>query len=181
MLPQKLWLALGVLTLCTANAAVIYKWTDADGMVHFSDQSVPGAERVVTGTPNSSDAPKAPPPPPTAAAQTRKDVLAYTQFELISPVAEQSFFGDEQIGMNLALSPALKDGQTITWRLNGTEMTDVPANGTSFALSAADLGRGTYSIAATVTDDATGQTRSSNSVTFYVKKPGLLSPQHGRN
>jgi len=27
-----------------AHALVVYKWTDAQGVVHFSDQPVPGAE-----------------------------------------------------------------------------------------------------------------------------------------
>ena len=26
-------------------SAVVYKWIDADGVVHFSDQPVPGAEK----------------------------------------------------------------------------------------------------------------------------------------
>ncbi|NNE61472.1 MAG: DUF4124 domain-containing protein, partial [Woeseia sp.] len=36
-----------VLFLCAAAAsAQVYKWTDADGVVHYSDQPTPGAEII---------------------------------------------------------------------------------------------------------------------------------------
>ena len=31
-----------------AQGRVVYKWIDAEGVVHFSDQPVPGAEKVFT-------------------------------------------------------------------------------------------------------------------------------------
>jgi hypothetical protein len=40
------------------------------------------------------------------------------------------------------------------------------------------LDRGTYTIAATITDQKTGASQSSNSVTFFVRQPSALSPQH---
>ena len=36
------------------QAAVVYKWTDSDGVVHFSDQPVPGAEKITTGATNTA-------------------------------------------------------------------------------------------------------------------------------
>jgi hypothetical protein len=46
------WIALGLLTVFAGSlavqAAVVYRWVDADGVVHFSDQPVPGAEKIVT-------------------------------------------------------------------------------------------------------------------------------------
>jgi hypothetical protein len=40
------------------------------------------------------------------------------------------------------------------------------------------LDRGTYTIAATVTDQNTGEAQSSGNVTFFVRQPSALSPQH---
>ena len=54
MHPRQTWLAIGLLTACTVQAAVIYKWVDADGVVHYSDQSSPGAEKIVTAGSSSS-------------------------------------------------------------------------------------------------------------------------------
>ena len=46
---------LAALAAFAAQAAVIYKWTDADGVVHFSDQPVPGAEKIYTGASNTAE------------------------------------------------------------------------------------------------------------------------------
>jgi hypothetical protein len=40
------------------------------------------------------------------------------------------------------------------------------------------LARGTYTVAATVSDAVSGESRSSDPVTFYVREPSALSPQH---
>ena len=52
MHPRKLWLAVSLLTAFTVQAAVVYKWVDADGVVHYSDQASPGAEKIYTSAPN---------------------------------------------------------------------------------------------------------------------------------
>jgi hypothetical protein len=45
----------------------VYRWKDANGVWHYSDQPQPGAELVKTGRRNSSSSmPSAPPPPPAA-------------------------------------------------------------------------------------------------------------------
>ncbi|MGB6309731.1 MAG: DUF4124 domain-containing protein, partial [Steroidobacteraceae bacterium] len=161
-----------------AQAAVIYKWTDSDGVVHFSDQPGPGAEKITTGATNlatsgssghTADA-------PATNAEQKKGPLDYGEFSITTPTPEQTFFGDEPVNANLALNPNLKPGQTVTWHLNGAE---IEAQGpAATAITLPHLDRGTYVIAATVTDSTTGQSRISDSVTFYVKQPSELSPQH---
>jgi hypothetical protein len=159
-----------------ANAAVIYKWKGPDGVWHYSDQPVEGAERIVTGGTStysgtgsvrglSAPGKQAPKPPATALQQVA----------ITSPQAEQSFFGDEPISVNLAVSPAMTAVQAVAWTLNGAPLTDQPPTATQFTLQS--LPRGTYSLSATVTDSNTGSAQSSN-VTFYVRQPSALSPQH---
>lgn len=159
---------------------MVYKWTDSDGVVHYSDQPVPGAEKIFTAgspsTPGSvasarSASPELPGP--------RKNVpagLNYSQLAITSPAPEQSFFGDEVISVHLAVEPALKPDQIITWHLNGRQLDDVGPAATQFSLP--HLDRGTYAIAATVADPTTGESSSTDSVTFYVRQPSSLSPQH---
>jgi hypothetical protein len=88
------------------------------------------------------------------------------------------FFGDEIVPVRLHLEPSLKPNQTITWHLNGKQLTDQPPDATGFALQG--LARGTYAVAATVTDLVSGESQSTDSVTFYVRQPSELSPQHKR-
>jgi hypothetical protein len=170
---------LASLAAFAGQAAVIYKWTDAQGVVHYSDQSVPGAQKIYTNSPttsgsgatsNSNANAQAPAIPGSAAKQ------GYSIIAITSPSSEQSFFGDEPIGVALALEPNLKPGDTVTWHLNGQELADQGPGTTQFTLPHMD--RGTYAIAATVTDPKSGESQSTPSVTFYVRQPSALSPQH---
>jgi hypothetical protein len=175
-----LWRPCLVLCLFAAFAAygaVIYKWTDSDGVVHFSDQPVPGAEKIVTSSSTSNGiggavqrgtTPSQIPAKPTA--------MSYTTFSIDSPAKEQVFFGDEIVPVRLTLDPGLKPNQSITWHLNGKELDDQPPSAVSFTLQS--LARGTYVIAATITDSVTGESKTSDSVTFYSRQNSELELQH---
>jgi Domain of unknown function (DUF4124) len=178
MHPRRPWIVLAALAAFAGQAAVVYKWTDSDGVVHYSDQPVPGAERIVTaGSPSpAGSVPSARSANPGLPDPKKNTSVNYSQFAITSPAPEQTFFGDEVIGVHLAVEPALKPDQTITWHLNGRQLDDVGPAATSFSLP--HLDRGTYAIAATVTDSTTGESTSTGSVTFYVHQPSSLSPQH---
>jgi hypothetical protein len=168
-------IALGALTAPVTFATTVYRWTDADGVIHFSDQPEPGAEKVpigptkLYGTPKSTtkQVKKGQEPPKPMAAH-----LGYTSVAVISPGAERTFF-DEPIPVSLGLTPALQDGHSLTWFLNGTPLEQ---NSESFTIPYLD--RGAYTIYATITDNNTGESTSSAPVSFYVQQPSVLSPQH---
>src|SRR5277367_731790 len=174
MHPRKTWLGLGLLAACAVQAAVIYRWVDADGVVHYSDQESPGAERIVTSAPNTTAAgPRA----ASAVQAPRKPVassLNYADITITSPQSEQTFFGDDPIGVHLSLTPGLKTGHSIAWHVNGRQLDD-QQDVVSFTIPRLD--RGTYSVMATITDQQTGESQNSNSVTFFVRQTGALSPQ----
>jgi Domain of unknown function (DUF4124) len=175
MHPRILCFVLGALVAFGASAAVVYKWVDADGVVHYSDQPVPGAEKIYTSSAAKSGT-VVPLPGANQAAKKPGKATGFTQLEITSPAADQTFFGDEVVGVNLALTPALGPGQIITWHLNGKQLTDQAPDATSFVLPRLD--RGAYAIAATVTDQTTGESQSTPSVSFFVRQPSALSPQH---
>ena len=174
MHPRKTWLGLGLLAAFSVQAAVIYKWVDADGVIHYSDQAQPGAEKIVTSSAPSSGVAlgarsNAPPPPKRPPASA----LNYSEFSITSPVPDQTFFGDDIIGVHLALAPTLKPNHILVWHLNGKEL-ESPADPFSFTIPRQD--RGTYNLTATITDQATGESQNSNNVTFYVRQPSALAP-----
>jgi len=116
-------LALGLFAVA-AQAAVVYKWTDANGVVHFSDQPEPGAEKIFTSAEalNRSAAPAHSGPNAGKPAQKIiKPGITYPTFAVTSPSAEQSFF-DEAVPVSLDLSPTLQTGHSLTWHLNGTAL-----------------------------------------------------------
>jgi hypothetical protein len=170
---------LAALATFAGQAAVIYKWTDSDGVVHYSDQPVAGAEKISAGSSSAGrSAPPARPTPDSQATGAKKEQsgLAYTEFSITSPAPDQTFFGDDDVYVNLALDPGLKPNQAITWHLNGKQLDDQGPTTTQFNLP--HLDRGSYTIAATVTDQETGESRSTDSVGFFVRQPSTLSPQH---
>lgn len=171
------WIALCLFAASAAAAAVVYKWTDADGVVHFSDTAVPGAEKILTSS-GSSNGINAGSSRGSSSSSTQSPPSGeITEIDIESPAQEQVFFGDDAVPIRLHLVPGLTASQTITWHLNGKPVEQAP-NALGFVLQ--PLPRGTYAVAATVTEQATGASKSSESVTFYVRQPSELSPQHKR-
>ncbi len=157
------------------EAAVIYKWTDPDGVVHFSDQAVPGAEKILTSSGSSARNGVAPPASNSTApaAKPKPPALSFTQFSIVSPANQETITGNQPINVNLALEPQLKSNQSLSWTLDGSALSN-QANATTFTLE--DVPRGTHTIIATV-EDQSGESKSSEPVTFYVMRTNLLSPQ----
>jgi hypothetical protein len=177
MHPWKPWIVLACFAAFAGQAAVVYKWKDADGVIHYSDQAVPGAEKIYTATSTTAgNAAAARPSQNTPPTDTPKSAsgLNFAKFSITSPAADQTFFGDEVVGVHLTLEPDLKPEQTITWHLNGKQLEEAPTS-TQFGLPRLD--RGTYILAATITDQSTGESRTSDSVTFFVRQPTALGPQ----
>src|ERR1700676_1770008 len=115
----RLWTALTLFASFAAGAAVVYKWTDSDGVVHYSDQPVPGAEKIVTSSGSANGvggavrSGAAPAPNKMPASSLHYGVLA-----IESPAKEQVFFADEIVPVRLHLEPGLQPNQSITWHLN---------------------------------------------------------------
>jgi hypothetical protein len=182
MQPWRPWIVLASLAAFAGQAAVVYKWTDSAGVIHYSDQPVPGAEKIFTasgpspgGTASSarsSATPGAPAPRKNATAPG----LNYTQYSITSPAPDQTYFGDDVISVHLALEPGLKPEHIITWHLNGKDLSDLGPSATQFSLP--HLDRGTYALAATITDQTTGESLSTDSVSFFVRQPSALAPLH---
>jgi hypothetical protein len=171
---------LASLAAFAGHAAVVYKWTDSDGVIHYSDQPVPGAEKIYTASsPTPGGSVSSARPANAGGPAPKKNVapgLEYSRFAITSPLPDQTFFGDDVISVHLALDPALKPNQTITWYLNGKQLEDLGPTATQFALP--HLDRGTYALAATITDQTTGESLSTDSVSFFVRQPSALSPLH---
>jgi Domain of unknown function (DUF4124) len=184
MHPWRPWIVLATLAAFASQAAVIYKWTDSNGVVHYSDQPVPGAEKIVTssspssGATSSANASGNGTAPGAAPKKNAPPGLNYTQFAITSPLPNQTFFGEDVVSVHLALEPALKPNQTITWHLNGKQLEDQGSDTVQFTIG--NLNRGTYALAATITDQQTGESQSTDSVSFFVRQPSELAPLHQR-
>jgi hypothetical protein len=177
------WLAFGLVSVLSAplplQAAVVYKWTDADGVVHFSDQPVPGAEKIVTDGGASHGIMTAPMPgtPPRGGQPNAVSPLASFHISIASPTPNQTFSGSEVMYASATVEPELQPNGpvSISWSLNGAPVAEAEG-ATHFTLP--DLARGLYTISATLTDLASGATKTADPVTFNVLRPSISSPQH---
>jgi hypothetical protein len=178
MHPWRPLIGICVLAASASQAAVIYKWTDANGLVHYSDQSVPGAERIVTGTNPSrgiSTSTTAAPNIAIRAPVSASPGLGYSDLSISSPAAGATFFS-EPVTVQVNLSPALKPNHSLTLYLNGAPAENQPRDSLIYVLQ--NLPRGTYSAVATIKDQGTDETQNSAPVIFYVRQPSMLAPQH---
>jgi hypothetical protein len=172
---RRTWIALGLSALISAvPAAVVYKWVDADGVVHFSDQPVPGAEKITTS--GSSTHGILSQPMTGGGAQSEKNKPHTVQHAVISsPTPDQTFTGGEQVSASVSVDPPLTPTQSVSWTLNGAP---IGQSSNATQLSLPDLPRGTYTLTATVSDSVSGESISADPVTFNVVRPSVLSPQH---
>jgi len=179
------WLAFGLVSILATplllRAATVYRWVDADGVVHFSDQPADGAEKITTSSGSTRGILTGPAPPSTTApSKPKTSTFADTQVTIVSPAQEQTFSGGEAVTASLSVEPPPKSAHqfSIVWTLNGSPVGE-GADALSFTLpEALTAGRGSYTLGATVTDPVSGESKSAAPVNFNLLRPSLLSPQH---
>ena len=169
---------LGALLLAmpvAAHAAKIYKWTDPQGNVIYSDTPRPGAVEIEVPTEPAGIVPV----PPRDAAQPSQPAAqpaAYQTLTVVSPADQQVL---ENIGglvnVSLALAPSLQvaEGHAIRLRLDGRTLgTRYP--GAEIALP--NVERGEHTLAAEVVDRAGAVLIASAAVSFTVHEPSSEAP-----
>lgn len=167
-----------ILSLGLAQADAVYKWVDAQGNVHYSDHPRPGAEKVQlpktqTYQPPSTDGvPTTAPAPDTS---TPALTTGYSQFSISSPTSEENIWYVDQIPVSVSLSPGLRDGDTLTYQLDG--QTIGPTNQTTVDFK--DVSRGQHTVSVTL-NAANGETRSAGPITFFIQQKTVLSPKPPR-
>lgn len=148
----------------------VYKWVDANGVVHYTDKPP---------TDNAEPA-KLPPlqtykgTPPPDLRRFDKPVpggkpAGALQIDLVTPAHDETFrSGERAVPVAVVVTPPLKEGQRLIYLLDGTPA-GTPTADTSFAFT--DVDRGSHTAAVTAVDAAGNTLGSSTSVTFHMKPP----------
>ena len=157
-----------------ALAATVYKWVDENGIVHYSDQPHPNAQKVgvqPAQTYKAGDVPAAPggPTAPPAAAPPPYQGCAIAQ-----PTDGQTFTSVDSLSIIVRTDPALRPGDQIFLILDGQPLNGGAATGSQFSLTPVD--RGTHTLQAVVRDNDGGVRCQTPGVTYNVQQPSLLSP-----
>jgi len=157
-----------------ALAATVYKWVDENGIVHYSDQPHPNAQKIgvqpaQTYKADTPAAPAGPTPPPAAAAPPPYQGCAIAQ-----PTDDQTFTSVDSLSIVVHTDPELRPGDQIFLMLDGQPLNGGAATGSHFTLTPVD--RGTHSLQAVVRDSDGAVRCQTPGVSYNVQQPSLLNP-----
>lgn len=180
--------ALAMRTLALALAAAllsplaasqeIYRWVDENGVVHYSDQPGPGAERItiagqIARTPSESESPTL----YQEGEPTAEEAPPYQSLAITRPAADEVFFGtDATVAVEMALDADLRPGDSVVVFLDGER---VPASDLSATLT--NVPRGSHFLRAAVLDPNGSALVTSPQITFHVRQESIATPPVGPN
>ena len=155
-----------------AVAATVYKWVDEHGVVHYSDQPHPNAQKMNVQAAQTYKETLAAPggaPAPAAAGQP----APYQGCAIAQPADDQAFTNVDSLTVIVRTDPALRPGDQIFLVLDGQPLNGGAATGSQFTLASVD--RGTHTLQALVRDGDGGIMCQTPGVTYHVHQPSVLN------
>ena len=169
MLKQLMVVFLSLLT-CVANAQV-YKWTDSQGVVHFSDTPHFGAETLDNiQTQNYST----PPPVQSTLPVINKELNAntqklYTKLAIIQPEDQATIRNNQGYALvTVEVQPKLFSGNKLQVVFDGKPQ-GAPQETLIFQLNG--IYRGSHNVAVQIVDAAGEVIKTSPKVVFFMQRP----------
>ena len=156
-------------------ASAIYKQTDEQGNVYFSNNPSPQAEKIELPAPTIT-APESPPPASKEPTSSEQELLSppsasqlertpYTKFQLSYPTQKLTFHNQRQISVTIDITPALREGDKIQLQVDGKPY-GKPQAATEFTLE--QLNRGEHHLFAQLIDEKDQVIQSTERITIYV-------------
>lgn len=146
------------------QAQTVYRVTQPDGTVEFTDSPPPGqpAQAVVVPPLNTAKPPVSPRDAHDDAPNPERKV-AYEALEITKPAEGESIWGPVgRVDINLSVEPSLRSGDKVELKLDGQSI----GGGHATAITLTEVARGTHTVQAVVKDSSGRVMAQSNSVTF---------------
>ena len=174
------WLSLILLVSAAASAVPVWRWVDENGVVHYSDRPVPGAERIELESAQSfsSTRPRlVPNAAPAGAAETpREQAVDYTRIDVVSPSQQQTLWNiGGTLNVAVELEPPLQSGHALDVYLDGQRRN---LNATSQQLTVPEVHRGVHTMQVAVIDESGNEVVRSLAVTFMVQATSIQNPNN---
>lgn len=173
---KRTFIAFIALFVAGAVMAQAYRWVDEDGVVHYSDVPMEGAEQVQLPTDGSRRRPAYSPPPVqqsvvSDAAEEAPAVFKYDSIEVVAPAPEETLWNIEGV-LNVALriTPALRSGDQIRVYFDGEPRL---VSGTNFQIE--EVYRGVHNIQVEVVDSTGKLMARSLTNRFYVQQNSVAA------
>ncbi|MGD9841995.1 MAG: DUF4124 domain-containing protein [Steroidobacteraceae bacterium] len=162
-----------VLLIATPLMATnVWKWRDANGVVHFSDQPVAGAEQVSIQSSSTFIAP-AVSTERAASSSSSAVTVSYKNVEIWKPSTESTIPNQSgSVSVGVRVEPALATEHRLALYLDGRLVSGFPERGAEYELN--DVSRGAHTLDVVVIDMKGTQVTASAPVKFYVQRPTVL-------
>ena len=164
--------ALVIATSSALAGTTLYRWVDANGVVHYSDTPAPGAEKLEIA---ASRAHPTPPKPLEDVEPVSRPVagVQYTRLAITSPEDGAAYSNIQSIVVQASLEPALAANHTLYFVVDGQQQ---PPSGLAASI---DVVRGEHTVLATVVDENNQTLFTSAPVTFSVHNTSIAKPPRG--
>ncbi len=163
---------------CTMLQAQVYKSTDADGNVTYSDQPDKSAKPVDLGSTNSIPAVKTPKPDTNQADASAKAeaTVTYRSVRIVEPANDSSIpHGPGDFTVRVSSKPELAKNYALQLYMDGKAYGDTNTSG-SFALT--NIDRGTHKLKVNIINAAGKSVKSSKTIKVHVFRPSILQPAY---
>lgn len=148
----------------------VYKWVDAHGVIHYSDQPHANARKLRIAGAQTYSAPPVPAEPSASAGQQAPAMRAYRSCAITQPGEQQMLMNTYKTTAVVETDPPLRPGNRIHLFYDGRQL---PGNGPAFTFP---VHRGQHTVSAVVVDGFGQILCETSTVTFYVHQPSLLNP-----
>ena len=160
-----------------ALAATVYKWVDENGVVHYSDQPHPNAEKVHVKEPQTyrESAPLAPASSSSSADSSQaSNGPVYRGCAIVQPPNDEAYANLDSLTVVVQTDPSLRSGDQVFVSLDGQPLNEGGPTGAQFTISPVD--RGTHTLQAAVRDASGALMCQTPGVTYHVQQSSLLGP-----
>lgn len=157
--------------------AQVYRWVDANGVVHYTDTPPSKTAKPVELPPLQTYKPSATPDTLSSQAAGDGKTSPATPIppapRIISPQS-QATIRDAQHHVTVEINAALKPDQGLIYYLDGQAQNTTPTQLNNYQLSGVE--RGTHTLSVAITDSDGKQLATSTPVTIYMKPPTVRRP-----
>jgi len=167
--------------LCSlALAATVYRWVDENGVVHYSDQPHPNAEKMQvhaaqTYKPSALDTPSA---GGGGGSSASSSASPYRGCAVVQPQDGQAYANVNSLTVVVQTDPQLHQGDKVYVMIDGQAVNGGAPTGPQFVLSPVE--RGSHTAQAQVKDAGGAIMCQTPTVTFEVHQNSLLNPNNPR-
>ena len=169
-----------LLLVCSvALAATVYRWVDEDGVVHYSDQPHPNAEKLQVHAAQTYKASAADASAGGGGGGASGAAPApYRGCAIVQPQDGQALANVDSLTVVVQTDPALHQGDKVYVTVDGQALNGGNPTGSQFVISPVD--RGTHTAQAQVKDSSGAVQCQTPPVTFEVHQNSLLNPNNVR-